>query len=250
MIVLVAGGTGFLGRKVVELLEKDGHKVIVHHRGHRAVPTNADVIVNCVGIIRETLNQTFKEAHVDKTRWLVKLARKLKAKQFVLVSAIGADRGTTEYWRTKRKAEKIVEKSGLNYCVIRPSMLAGPGGATERFRSISRTGFFPLFGNGNVQPVHRDTVAELVVAAAHRRVRNRIVEVGGPEIMTYGQLAKRLHPGVVIVRLPGWLVSALSSIGNLVPLLPTKEMVRMLREDNTTTDKTVWTLGIGNPTVR
>ncbi len=166
MIILVAGGSGFLGSKVVELLKKGGHTVIVHNRLMHSVPTYADVIVNCVGIIREG-RQGFKTVHVDKTRWLVNLGRKLHVKQFVQVSAIGADLEGTPYQRTKRQAEMLVEKSGMPYAIIRPSIIAGPGkSATEMFRKISRTGFMPLFANGKVQPVHRDTVAKLVVSHA------------------------------------------------------------------------------------
>lgn len=247
MIVLVAGGTGFLGRRVVHFLKENGHEVIKYHRSHRAVPTYADVIINCVGIIREG-NQTFEEAHVDVTQFLVQLGKKLQVSQFVQVSAIGADMHGTQYQRTKARAEKIVENSRLNYAIIRPSIVFGPDDKSiNRFRKIASTGFFPLLANGRVQPVHVDTVAKVIVAAANRRIRNRTAEVGGPEVLTYAQLADRIHPGVTIARLPSWAVSVISFFGTFIPALPTRNMVRMMRQDNVTKDRTVKRLRIDNP---
>lgn len=249
MIVLVAGGTGFLGKRVVHFLRKEGHETIVYHRSRRAVPTYVDAIVNCVGIIREG-NQSFEEAHVDVTRFLVGLGKKLKVRQFVQVSAIGASLEGTPYQRTKARAERIVAQSGLPYAIIRPSIMFGPGDRSiSRFRKIARTGFFPLLANGTVQPVHVDTVARTVVAALNRRVRNRAAEVAGPEVFTYAELADRLHPGVNVVRLPRWMVRLITMLGSFIPFFPTAEMVEMMRQDNTTNDRLVKRLKLENPKV-
>ena len=87
-----------------------------------------------------------------------------------------------------------MRRSGLPFAIVRPSMLFGPGDqGINMFRAIARTGFLPLFANGTVQPVNAETVAALIVAAADCRVRDRVVEAGGPEIMTYRELADRVH---------------------------------------------------------
>jgi uncharacterized protein YbjT (DUF2867 family) len=251
MIVLVAGGSGFLGREVVSQLEKKGHHVIVHSRGHHTVPTRADAIVNCVGIIRNTLTQDFSDAHIEKTRWLVQLGKKLNIQQFVQVSAIGADLVVTRYQRTKLAGEHIVQKSKLPYAIIRPSVMWGDGDKSiNMFRAISRTGFFPLLANGVVQPVHVKTVASLIVAAVERRIRDRVVEVGGPEMFSYRQLVDRIHPGVIVFRLPTCAVWMVTLFGAIIPTLPTPEMVVMLSQNNITKDRTVERLRIKNPRLR
>lgn len=250
MIVLVAGGSGFLGKRVVHFLEKQGHTAIVHHRGFQAVPTYADAIINCVGIIRGT-EMDFKEAHVEKTKWLLKLGKKLQIQQFVQVSAIGVDGNGTAYQKTKLRGERLVVKSGLPYAIVRPGMLFGKGDISVNvFRRIAGTGFFPMFSGARLQPVSVDTVARLVVAAAEKRVRNRIAEIGGPEIFTYESFADRIHPGVISFRLPWLLVRLITLLGSIIPAFPTRDMVMMMRQDNVTRDKTVWRLGITNPSLK
>jgi NADH dehydrogenase len=221
--------------------------VIPHHRSFRAIPTHADAIVNCVGIIRED-RENFAHAHVEVTKFLLKLARKLKVQQYVHVSALGIEPGTTAYQRSKLQAERLVLKSRVPYAIIRPSMMFGEKDKSiNRIRAISRTGFFPLLANGTVQPVHVDTVAALIVAAVERRIRDRTVEVGGPEVFTYRQIAGRVHPGVVILEMPGFIVTLVTKLSALFLSLPTKEMVEMMAQENRTADKTVWKLGIANP---
>jgi uncharacterized protein YbjT (DUF2867 family) len=246
LVILVAGGTGFVGRSVVKALERRGHKVIVHSRSLKAVPTYADVIINLVGIIRED-EQSYEDAHINTTKWLVGLGKKLKVQQFVQMSAIGANVEGTPYQKSKAKAEKIVIDSGLPYVIIRPSLIFGPQDKSiNAFRGIARTGFFPILTKGTVQPVHVDTVSAMFVAAAERRMKNRTIELGGPEIFTLGQLADRIHPGVRTFP-AGFLAPVASFLGNFFTSMPTAEQVKMLRSANTTKDQTVNKLKIKNP---
>jgi len=250
MIILVAGGSGFIGSHVVKALKAKGHTVIVHHNRFKAIPTHADVVVNLVGIIREG-PQTFREAHVEKTQMLLRLGKKYGVRQFVQISAIGAERGATLYHHTKALAEDLVRSSGLPYAIIRPSMVFGKEDkSVNTFRALARTGFLPLFGNGTVQPISVDTLADLVVAAVDKRIRNRTVEVGGPEVMTYRQLADRIHPGVTVFLLPRPICAVFTFIGRFLPPLPTPDMAKMLEGHNTTSDHTVERLGIKNPRLR
>jgi len=246
-VILVAGGTGFLGSAVVRRLESRGHKVVISSRKQRSVPTHADVIVNCAGIIRED-RSTFEDVHVNLTKWLVGLGKKLKVRQFVQVSALGADLAGTPYQRTKAVGEKIVRESELPYVILRPSMIFGAGDKSiNRFRAIARTGFFPVLAQGTVQPVSVETVADVIVAAVEKRIRNRTVEVGGPEVFTYAQLAQRIHPGVRTFWMPRCGTWLLTKLGVVFISLPTADMVKMMRLRNETQDVVVQKLGVKNP---
>jgi uncharacterized protein YbjT (DUF2867 family) len=247
LVILVSGGSGFVGRHVVALLEQQGHKVIVGTSKVKAVPTYADVIINLAGIIRED-SQSYEEVHVQNTKWLLGLGKKLQVKQFIQMSALGARLGGTRYQHTKALAERAVQDSGLPHVIIRPSMIFGPDDKSINvFRRICRTGVFPVLGGGKTQPVHVDTVAKVILAAMDRRMKNKIVEIGGPEQFTLAQLSDRIHPGVHAFRAPRWMIAILTLLGSFIKSLPTREQVRMLGEDNVTKDKTVERLGISNP---
>lgn len=229
-------------------LAAKGHRVISHSRENKVVPTHADAIINLVGIIRED-DETFKEAHVDMTKWLLGLGKKLKVRQFVQMSSIGARPDGSAYHKTKFQAEELVKKSGLPFVIVRPSMIFGPEDRSiNNFRSIARTGFFPLFADGKVQPVHVDTVAAVIVAAVEGRIKNRVVEVGGPEVFNYSLMIDRIHPGVRTFRMP--VKGVFTLLGKRIKSLPTKEQVAMLAEDNITKDRTVERLRIKNPKLK
>lgn len=245
MIVLVAGGTGFVGSSVVKILQENGHETIVYHRKFRAVPTHVDAIVNCVGIIKER-HQTFREAHVDITKWLVGLGKKLNVKKFVQISALGADVHGVSYQRTKAQAEKIVRESMLPYVILRPSMIFGKGDKSiNTFRRIAQTGFFPVLSHAKVQPVHVNIVANVVLASLTGKLHSTTVEVAGPEVLTYEEIADRIHPGVITFTVPDVFVDALT-LFSWIPSVPTKDMVRMLRQDNVATTNVVSTLKLKN----
>ncbi len=110
MRVIIAGGTGFLGRHVTEALLAVGHSVILLARGtHPAIVANGvklvqadvaagafslealrgcDAIVNLIGIKREQGTQTFERAHVEATRHLIEAARALDIRRFVHISVV------------------------------------------------------------------------------------------------------------------------------------------------------------------
>ncbi len=246
LTILVAGGTGFVGRRIVDLLAKKGHDVIIYHRNYRAVPTHADMIINCVGIIREG-TETFHEAHIDLTTWLVRLGKKLKVEHFVQISAIGVEKQTTAYQRTKAASERVVQKSGLNYTIVRPSLIFGSEDKSiNSFRAICRTGFFPVMSKAKVQPVDVDVLSQVVYSAVEGKLNNKIVEVAGPEVFTYGELAQRLHPGVRLIKMPRSVSSSLTVFSSVFKTLPTKEMLIMLRQDNVATNNIVDKLAIKN----
>lgn len=237
-----------MGRRVTQLLEKRGHRVIISNRQQRSVPTHADAIIDLIGIIREDEEQTYERVHVENTQWLVGLGRKLKVKRFVQVSALGADPDGTPYQRSKAKAEKIVIESGLQYTIIRPSVIFGPDDRSiNRIRAIARTGVFPVVAQGRMQPVSVDTVAAVIVAAAERRTRKPIVEVGGPEVFTLAELADRVHPGVHTFRLARPIAGIIAFFGEWLQYLPNQEQLQMLRQENTTKDQSVQRLRIKNP---
>src|SRR5258705_5327411 len=230
MKVAIAGGSGFVGRHVVEALRARGHGVLVLARGRRGVPLGAellpcdlardavptgalrgcDALVNLAGIKRQDGSQTFEAVHVEATRRLLAACGEAGLRRFVHVSVVcSRPDPRLPYHDTKWRAEESVRASGLDFTILKPAVIYGPGDdmVTHLVRMIRFAPLFPVVGRGDsiLQPVDVRDVAEAVAAALGRpRSIGGTYEVVGPD---------RLPPAEVV------RVVA-NGIGLNVPLLP------------------------------
>jgi uncharacterized protein YbjT (DUF2867 family) len=224
-MILVAGGTGFLGRAIVAALRHEGHEVRVLSRGGKANPWVGDRGVSVVeGDVREaaTLNDamagcdtvvvavqfpghpvevpakglTYDEFDRKGTENLVAAAKKAGVTRIVYMSGVGVGEGRSEEWFVaKDRAEAAVTGSGIAYTIIRPSWVYGPRDKSlNRFATFARTlPFVPLPGPGTakVQPVHVDDVGLAVAKAlATPAAENQVVEIGGPQLLSFRQIVR------------------------------------------------------------
>lgn len=224
-MILVAGGTGFLGRAIVAALRHDGLEVRVLSRGGRANPWEDDRGVSVVeGDVREaaTLDAavkgcdtlvvavqfpghpvevpkkglTYDEFDRKGTENLVAAAKKAGISRLVYMSGVNVGQDRKEEWFVaKDRAEAAVTGSGITYTIVRPSWVYGPRDRTlNKFALFARTlPFVPLPGPGTakVQPVHVDDVA-LAVATALRTpaAENQVIEIGGPQLLSFRQIVR------------------------------------------------------------
>jgi NADH dehydrogenase len=193
MKVLVTGGSGFVGRRVVAALLASGHSVRVLARGTRArmdgvevvqasvlepeglveACRGCEVVVHLVGIISEVGDQTYERVHVDGTRHLLEAARAAGVRRWVQMSALGArPEARARYQRSKAAAEALVRSSGLAWTILRPSIVYGVGdGFLNFFERMSRwSPVLPLIGGGRMQfqPIAVDSVARCFAEALVR----------------------------------------------------------------------------------
>lgn len=209
-MILVTGGTGFVGRRVVEELRRQGYPVRVLSRSEpgrgfaeewsRGDVTDAEAVrraaagcravAHLVAIRREWKDRTFEAVTAGGTRNVVRAAREAGVERFLHTSALGlTDRPDTGYMRAKAAAEAAVRESGLAFTIFRPSFVLGPGGFVEEYgRLIRKAPLVPIPGTGAfpVQPVARDDVA-----AAFRRAlevpaaAGKTYDLAGPERTTF-----------------------------------------------------------------
>lgn len=226
-MILVAGGTGFLGRAIVSALRRDGHQVRVlsrhtdrnpwvHDRGVtlvagdvREAATLGDAMTGCdtvvvavqfpghpVEVPRKGL--TYDEFDRKGTENLVAAAKKAGITRLVYMSGVGAGQGRTEEWFVaKDRAEAAVSGSGIAYTIIRPSWVYGPRDRSlNQFARFARLlPFVPMPGPGTakVAPVHVDDVGTAVaVALATPEAANQVVEIGGPQLLSFQQIVRVL----------------------------------------------------------
>jgi NADH dehydrogenase len=228
MNVFVTGGSGFVGKAVIQaLLERDHH---VHAPvNHRPLQINDDrvksfpgglfdaaavdtamrdcqAVIHLVGIIREkpSAGITFDRIHHQGTARIVEAARRAGIGRYVQMSAIGASPDSpSEYHRTKFAAEECVRASGLDWTIFRPSMILGPGGEfsgmEERWARGSAAPylFMPYFGAGflglgpkfRIQPVLVSDVARAFVDAIDKPAAiGQVYPLAGPQEMTWPQM--------------------------------------------------------------
>ncbi len=222
MLALVTGATGFLGRRVVPDLLARRHDVrcLVRSPGkerlfdHRQVEVHyGDVlnpeslaqamcgvhsVVHLVGIIRAQRGLSFDLAHRQGTVNVVEAAREAGVREIVYVSAMGASADPRyPYLHSKRLAELGVIESGLDYTILRPSVIFGKGdefltalAGLVRFGPVT-----PVIGSGRnrMQPVAVEDVAGCIAASVgNRQVKGRILNLGGPRRLSYNDLLEEV----------------------------------------------------------
>jgi NADH dehydrogenase len=219
-LVTVFGGSGFIGRSVVNALAKRGYRVrVAVRRPHAVGPAKvfgfvgqvhavqanlrypdsvahavrgASAVVNLVGILQTRGRQTFEAVHADGARVVAEAAAAAGARA-VHVSAIGADLASgSDYARTKADGEVAVRQAAPDAIIFRPSVVFGPGDSFfNRFAALGRLLWvLPIAGaDTRFQPVFVGDVARAIADAVDGAVpRGRTYELGGPEISTLREL--------------------------------------------------------------
>jgi len=267
-MILVTGGTGYIGRRLVARLAEGGEKVRVLARGRRQAPlpdtvevVKGDVssgeglaeamagierIVHLVAIIREVRHQTFDGVIRQGTENVANAARAAGIKKFVYQSAIGArDDPFYRYHKAKWDAEQAVSNSGLNYTILRPSLVFGEG--DEFFTTLAGlvrwNPVVPIAGDGKTrfQPIWVEDDVTCLAHCLKDGVHDReVLEIGGPEHLTYEEMVDLVMATLGTQRLkahvPLFLMRPIVAVMEFaLPKPPvTREQLKMLAIDNIT----------------
>ncbi len=265
-MILVTGGTGFVGSHLVRRLaqEKIQTRCLVRKtsslerlpRGIEVVygdvndkeslkkaTENVKAVIHLVGIIVEHKGATFEIIHTQGTKNLVEASREAGVERFIYVSALGArENAQSRYHITKWQAEQDVIKSGMEYVILRPSIMIGERGTfiTMLSNVIKKAPVVPIIdGDSKVQPIYvENTVDCLIKSLTERKTTNRIFEIAGPEQITYRQLFLTLMEALGVkkptIEIPIWLMWLPAYIlENVIdrPPITTQQLI-MLQEDN------------------
>jgi NADH dehydrogenase len=181
---------------------------------------------------------------VDGTRNVLEAAAKAGVKHFFHQSALGTREGAkSEYHRTKWEAEELVRDSGIPYTILRPSLIYGPGDLfTVRLAEMIRLSpVLPVIGSGRsrVQPVFIDDVVSCIVKAiTSDAFRGRVLEIGGPDQLTYTEVTEAIADALGVdrptVHLPLPFMRIMAKAAEMVLPKPpvTTDQLIMLQEDN------------------
>lgn len=271
-MILVTGGTGFVGRKVVHALRAEGREVrclirdrrraatlehwgcelaagdIADAAGLRAAAAGCDAVVHLVSIIAGS-PRDFERTMTQGTRDLVAAAREAGVRRFVLMSALGTSEATRElvpYYRAKWEMERAVAESGLEHVVFRPSFVFGSdGGVLPTFvRQVRWLPVTPVVGPGTrrLQPIWVEDVAAFFARAIDLpAAADRTFELGGPDAVTWNELFERIKRALgarrPTVHVPFALVRAGALLAERLPRPPvTRDQLTMLAAGDNVAD--------------
>jgi uncharacterized protein YbjT (DUF2867 family) len=221
--VVVFGGTGFLGRRVVRHLRKHGFSVRIASRhpdrgdglfaldDPQLQSVEADIhdeqsvahalasaygVVNAVSLYVEHGTETFHSLHVECAQRLATQACQAGVERLVHVSGIGADAASPSlYVRKRGEGELAVRAAFADALLIRPAVMFGPDDSflTTIITLLERLPIYPMFGPGltRLQPAYVEDVAEAITRALQRTEKHPITfECGGPRVYSYAELLK------------------------------------------------------------
>ncbi len=204
MRLLVTGGTGTLGSKLVPRLAARGHTVRVLTRGNRkvigaesvagdlsdmsgveAAVIGAECVVHCASSPRSDT----QKVDVEGTKRLIELAWRVGVQHFLYVSIAGVDHlPEYRYYRMKLEAEKVVSEGGIPWTILRATQFHVF--IDHLFRQVAGYPIMLIPKGWKSQPVEVGEVADRLVQAVSDGPRRMLPEFGGPEVLTSDEMAE------------------------------------------------------------
>ncbi len=246
MRIAITGATGFVGAEVLEQALSDGLRVNALTR--RAQPPraklkwvhgsledaaaldtlvrDADAVIHIAGVVNAPDRDGFEAGNARGTMAVVDAMRKRGIKRLVHVSSLAArEPGLSDYGWSKELAEKHVKASGLDWTIVRPPAIYGPGDKEmlELFRMAKR-GIMMLPPGGRLSVIHVGDLAALLLALSGERENSltRIYEVddgtpGGWDHKDFGQaIGRAIGRSVKTLATPEWLLTIAARADRLV----------------------------------
>jgi nucleoside-diphosphate-sugar epimerase len=215
----VTGGTGFVGTRLLNAIGSAGHEVQALTRRPQAerdavtwvqgsledrealgrLADGADALIHVAGVINAD-EAGFETGNVQGTAGVVDAAKKARVGRFVHVSSLAArEPGLSRYGASKARSEAVVRESGLDFAIVRPPAVYGPGDreTLELFR-MARRGLILLPPEGRLSLLHADDLARLLIGLAENRSTPALVEPddGRPGGWTHREFAFALSEAV------------------------------------------------------
>jgi NADH dehydrogenase len=215
----------------------------------RGAADGCDAVLHVAGIVEESPPQvTFRRVNVEGTANVVAEAERAGVPRLVFVSSLGAEQGESEYHRSKREAERLVERFAGNWTVCRPGNVYGPGDGQISVMLRLVRGVSPLVpkigsGDQTFQPIWwEDLAAALATVVERDDLAGQSLDLAGAEITSQNDLHARLSRltgrEVQSIPVPEMLATlgakAISMVGWKIPLGDSE--LQMLKEGNTIRD--------------
>ena len=262
MKILLTGASGFIGCHIKHALNKcEDYELITPSHCDADYTINIttedwlsllegiDVVINSVGIITETKQQSFSNLHSKAPIALFQACEQMGVKRVIQISALGVDEHAfTSYQTSKLEADNILRGLSLTAFILRPSLVYGQGGASlamfERLASLPVIAL-PDAGNQWVQPVYISdlvaTVEQCLQTDPYPSKACRTIDVVGPTAMTLAEyilairasLQKPAKYKARVIAIPSSFVLFVAQlVHHFIPIMH-PDNLRMLQQGNT-----------------
>lgn len=231
--ILLAGGTGYLGKFVLyELLQNGYHTKVIVRRNKKfeqefvnnslieiinaeltkteaviGCCKNIDTVISTVGITKQKDGLTYMDVDYQANLNLLEEAKQNGVKKFIYVSVLNGPRlKHLKICEAKEKFVEALKQSGLDYCIIRPN---GFFSDMTEFFNMAENGRIYLFGNGEFKsnPIHGEDLAKVIIDAINTNLNE--IDAGGPQTLTQNQIAEIAFKAAgkfpKITYIPNWL---------------------------------------------
>jgi len=229
--ILLAGATGYLGSHIAKKITQNAydlrvivrtpdklaqraievedlfHAEITHPEMLKGCCSEIDTVISTVGITRQKDGLTYMDVDYQANLNLLNEARESGVRKFIYVSVLNGE--TLRHLKICAAKERFVEqleKSGLEYCVIRPN---GFFSDMSEFYEMAQKGSIYIFGSGEqkTNPIHGEDLAAICIDAIEGT--DQVIKVGGPETLTYNEIATIAFEVAgtepKITRIPNWV---------------------------------------------
>jgi len=223
MKIVVPGGAGFVGRNLVRMLYSTSQTMsevivldinqsnleYVKKYGVRAVNVdlskqgdwnhefeNADIVINLAAQLSSPNHEPFHRNNVLATKNIIEAMKKANVQRIIhFSSAAVLSLWQDDYARTKNEGENLVKASGLDYCILQPSIMYGPTDETNIGYLINFAQMIPVFpipGHGKWprQPLYIDDVCRLILRIIEDFPHNETLSINGQEVIYFKDMVK------------------------------------------------------------
>lgn len=245
MMLAVTGGTGFVGGRLLHLAAGTPHRIkALTRRPQEARPRvewiqgsledrdalqqlvdGADAVIHIAGVVNAADAAGFERGNVAGTLALLAASTAAGVQRFVHVSSLAArEPDLSLYGASKARGERLVAESGLDWVIVRPPAVYGPGDREllELFKAAS-LGLIPLPPSGRLSLIHADDLGRLLLALAEPGTPSRVIfepDDGHPSGYTHRAFAQAIGSALernpVLLPLPATLLKAGARIDQLI----------------------------------
>jgi len=164
---------------------------------------NSDALIHLVGIGKQSVSSDFDMINTDLTKHVVNLSKKARIKKIIFLSGLGVSSTTSlGYFISKYNAEKQIINSGLDFTIFRPSYIVGKDDLlSKNLKNQIKSGEIIIPGSGtySIQPIHvSDVVKVIFESLSQLRFNNKIIDLVGPDYVTFEKYVKLFSKGTKI----------------------------------------------------